>query len=80
MNWKAPRCAIRFVRPILPTAITSYSPLLSLACIDLSRESLTATNSLAGNGPGVVVLRFGVGGRLEHLLEDLKLLGGCALM
>ncbi len=78
-KWEALQCAVRFGGPFVLTAVTSHS-LLSLACIDLSRESLIAADCLAGNGPDVVVVRFGMDGRLERFLEDLPLVGGYALL
>ena len=54
--------------------------LLSLAGIYLGGECLTCANGFTGNGPDVGILRLGVVGCLEHLLEDLALVSGCACL
>jgi hypothetical protein len=54
--------------------------LLGLSCINLGRESLTATDCFAGNGLDAVVLCFGMDSSLEHFLEDPALVGSFALL
>jgi hypothetical protein len=77
-KWEVPQSDIGVVG-LVPTAVTIHS-LLSLACFDLNRESLADTDSLTGNGPDVVAFCFGTNGRLEHLMEDLALMGGHVLL
>jgi hypothetical protein len=62
--------AVGLVRPVIPSTVTSDGS-FSLACIDLGGECLTCADGLTSDGPYVVVLRLGLDGRVEHILEDL---------
>ncbi len=70
-------CATRLVGPFI-SALILTDGLLGLAGIDLGRECLTCTNGFTGNGPDVGILHLGMDGCLEHLLEDIALVGGRA--
>jgi hypothetical protein len=56
--------------------------LLSLACVNLDGECLTATKTtcLACNSPNVFILCLGSKCGLEHYLEDCLLMGGGAVL
>ncbi len=68
-------CATGLVGPFISTFILTDG-LLGLAGIYLGRECLTCANGFTGDGPDVGILHLGTDGCLEHLLEDLALVGG----
>ncbi len=79
-KWEATQSAVGLVGTVVPAVVASHS-FLSMACIDLNGEGLATTaDSLAGNGLNIIVLHFGADGGLEHLMEDLVLVGGRALL
>jgi hypothetical protein len=70
-------CATGLVGPFI-SALILTDGLLGLAGIYLGGECLTCANGFTGDGPDVGILHLGTDGCLEHLLEDLALVSGCA--
>ncbi len=70
-------CATGLVGPFI-SALILTDGLLGLAGIYLGGECLTCANGFTGNGPDIGILHLGMNGCLEHLLEDLALVGGHA--
>ncbi len=70
-------CATGPVGPFI-SALILTDGLLSLAGIYLGGECLTCANGFTGDGPDVGILHLSTDGCLEHLLEDLALVSGCA--
>jgi hypothetical protein len=71
--------AVGLVRPVIPSTVTRNGS-FGLAGIDLGGKCLTCTNSLTSDGPDVVVLRLGLDGGFEHILENPMLVSSRALL